>query len=128
MKLSAPLYHLKRKARLLSRAENIPLHQALDRVARQEGFGGWSLLAAKMTATAPAAKMFARLAPGDLVLTPSWAWHDHGNLTDERVVWFDGLDLPLIQSLEAMFFELYDIPKETLEKVKVPVAARSSTR
>jgi len=68
MKLSAPLYHLKRKAKLLSRAENIPLHEALDRVARQEGFGAWSLLAAKMTATAPAAKLFARLAPGDLVL------------------------------------------------------------
>jgi replicative DNA helicase len=68
MKLSAPLYHLKRKAKLLSRSENIPLHQALDRVARQEGFGGWSLLAAKMTAAAPAARLFARLAPGDLVL------------------------------------------------------------
>ena len=51
MKLSAPLYHLKRKAKLLSRAENIPLHEALDRVARQEGFGGWSLLAAKVTAS-----------------------------------------------------------------------------
>ena len=36
MKLSAPLYHLKRKAKLLSRAENIPLHEALDRIARQE--------------------------------------------------------------------------------------------
>ena len=68
MKLSAPLYHLKRKAKLLSRAENIPLHEALDRVARQEGFGAWSLLAAKVTATAPAEKLFARLAPGDLVL------------------------------------------------------------
>ena len=68
MKLSAPLYHLKRKAKLLSRAENIPLHAALDRIARQEGFGGWSLLAAKVTASAPAEKLFARLAPGDLVL------------------------------------------------------------
>ena len=68
MKLSAPLYHLKRKAKLLSRAENIPLHEALDRVARQEGFSGWSLLAAKVTASAPAEKLFARLAPGDLVL------------------------------------------------------------
>ena len=68
MKLSAPLYHLKRNAKLLSRAENIPLHEALDRIARQEGFSGWSLLAAKATATAPAEKLFARLAPGDLVL------------------------------------------------------------
>src|SRR5262249_58090692 len=38
--------------------------------------------------------------PGDLILTPSWAWHDHGNETKERVVWMDGLDIPLIQSLE----------------------------
>ena len=68
MKLSAPLYHLKRQAKLLSRAENIPLHEALDRIARHEGFAGWSLLAAKLTAAAPAEKLFARLSPGDLVL------------------------------------------------------------
>ena len=47
------------------------------------------------------------MAPGDLILTPSWAWHDHGNETKERVVWMDGLDIPLIQSLEAMFFQFY---------------------
>jgi len=45
--------------------------------------------------------------PGDLILTPSWAWHDHGNETKDRVVWMDGLDIPLIQSLEAMFFQFY---------------------
>jgi replicative DNA helicase len=71
MKLSAPIYHLKRKARLLSRDKNIPFHEALDRIAEQEGFSGWSLLATKMTATAPAGKLFARLAPGDLVLVGS---------------------------------------------------------
>ena len=54
--------------------------------------------------------------PGDLVLTPSWAWHDHGNETNDRVVWFDGLDVPLIQSLEAMFFEMYDAPRVPLSK------------
>lgn len=47
------------------------------------------------------------MAPGDLILTPSWAWHDHGNETNERVVWMDGLDIPLIASLEAMFFQFY---------------------
>jgi gentisate 1,2-dioxygenase len=56
------------------------------------------------------------MAPGDLVLTPSWAWHDHGDETDDRVVWFDGLDVPLIQSLEAMFFELYDLRQVPLTK------------
>jgi gentisate 1,2-dioxygenase len=47
------------------------------------------------------------MAPGDLILTPSWSWHDHGNETNERVVWMDGLDVPLIASLEAMFFQFY---------------------
>ena len=48
------------------------------------------------------------MAPGDLILTPSWAWHDHGNETDRPVVWMDGLDIPLVQALNAMFFELYE--------------------
>lgn len=68
MKLSAPIYHLKRKAKLLSREERIPLHEALDRVAVQEGYSGWSLLAAKQSAAAPAGRLFAQLTPGDLVL------------------------------------------------------------
>jgi len=51
------------------------------------------------------------MAPGDLILTPSWAWHDHGNETNERVVWMDGLDIPLIASLEAMFFQFYSVPQ-----------------
>jgi len=45
--------------------------------------------------------------PGDLILTPSWSWHDHGNETKERIVWMDGLDIPLIASVEAMFFQFY---------------------
>lgn len=68
MKLSAPVYHLKRKAKLLCREENIPLHEALDRIARKEGYTGWSLLAAKLSATTPARELFARMAQGDLVL------------------------------------------------------------
>jgi replicative DNA helicase len=68
MKLSAPIYNLRRKAKLLSREEGIPLHKALDRVALQEGYSGWSLLVAKRHATPSASKLFAQLAPGDLVL------------------------------------------------------------
>ena len=33
---------------------------------------------------------------GDLILTPNWKWHDHNNYGDEPMVWFDGLDLPLM--------------------------------
>jgi len=43
--------------------------------------------------------------PGDLVLTPNWTWHDHGNDTGNPMIWLDGLDLPLTQLLEAVFFE-----------------------
>jgi len=56
------------------------------------------------------------MAPGDLVLTPSWAWHDHGNETDEPVVWMDGLDVPLVQALNAMFFQMYEVPQVPLDK------------
>src|SRR5512143_1984917 len=48
------------------------------------------------------------MTPGDLILTPSWSWHDHGNDTDRPVVWLDGLDIPLVQALNAMFFQFYD--------------------
>jgi gentisate 1,2-dioxygenase len=43
---------------------------------------------------------------GDLVLTPSWLWHDHGNETKETVVWMDGLDVPLTKALNSIFFEM----------------------
>jgi gentisate 1,2-dioxygenase len=54
--------------------------------------------------------------PGDLILTPSWAWHDHGNTTDTSVVWMDGLDVPLVQFLNAMFFQMYEVPQVPLTK------------
>ena len=43
--------------------------------------------------------------PGDFVITPQWAWHDHGNTSDEPMVWLDGLDIPLVQFLDASFAE-----------------------
>lgn len=46
------------------------------------------------------------MAAGDLVLTPAWTWHRHHHAGDERMVWFDGLDLPLCAHLDTMFFEL----------------------
>lgn len=68
MRLSAPIHRLKRKARLLARTNNIPLHAALDRIAVQEGFATWSLLADRAASAAPAQKLFAQLSAGDLVL------------------------------------------------------------
>jgi gentisate 1,2-dioxygenase len=42
---------------------------------------------------------------GDFILTPSWTWHDHGNPGTEPAVWLDGLDVPLVQCLDASFSE-----------------------
>lgn len=66
MKLSAPIYYLKRKAKRLSRDQKIPLHEALDRIAGLEGYACWSLLVARHAEPAPT--LPSKLEPGDIVL------------------------------------------------------------
>jgi replicative DNA helicase len=68
MKLSAPIRRLRHKAKLMSRAEHVPLHQALDRVAAGEGVACWSLLAERAPEGDAAAALYRHLAPGDLLL------------------------------------------------------------
>ncbi len=65
MRLSAPIYQLKRQAKLLSRENSVPLNEALSVIAKREGFQSWSLLAARYGKTGPATKIFAALKPGD---------------------------------------------------------------
>ena len=45
--------------------------------------------------------------PGDLVLTPSWTWHDHYNQGESNIVWLDVLDVHLMNQLDANFHENY---------------------
>ncbi len=42
---------------------------------------------------------------GDLLLTPNWTWHDHAHAGDAPMVWLDVLDINLMKSLHATFFE-----------------------
>ncbi len=42
---------------------------------------------------------------GDVVLTPSWMWHGHGNEGRAPAYWIDYLDAPLTHLLEPMFLE-----------------------
>ena len=51
MKLSVPVHELKSQARVLAKAQNIPLSDALDTIAAQEGFKTWSLLSARLNAS-----------------------------------------------------------------------------
>jgi gentisate 1,2-dioxygenase len=44
----------------------------------------------------------------DLVLTPNGTWHDHGIDADgTQCIWQDGLDIPLMNSLDANFYEVH---------------------
>jgi gentisate 1,2-dioxygenase len=47
------------------------------------------------------------MSPGDFIITPSWTWHDHGHEGEGPMVWLDGLDIPLVQALDASFIEGY---------------------
>ena len=40
---------------------------------------------------------------GDLILTPTGLWHEHGHDGKDPVVWLDVLDLPLVYYLEASY-------------------------
>lgn len=71
MKLSAPVYSLKRLAKNLSREKKIPLHAALNCVAQEEGFKSWGLLAARVAAKDTTDELLSKLTPGDLVLLGS---------------------------------------------------------
>lgn len=86
MRLSAPIYQLKRKAKILSRNARIPLHEALNRIAAEQGFAGWSLLVAKASSAAPASKIFPHLAEGDLVLVGARPGHGKTLLSLEFAV------------------------------------------
>ena len=45
---------------------------------------------------------------GDFIITPPMTWHDHGNESDQPIFWLDGLDIPVVQLLDASFAEHLD--------------------
>lgn len=50
----------------------------------------------------------------DFVLTPSGTWHDHGVDDDgTQCIWQDGLDMPLINMLDANFYEVHPDIRQT---------------
>jgi gentisate 1,2-dioxygenase len=57
---------------------------------------------------------------GDLVLTPSWTFHDHQHHGDAPMVWLDVLDISLVRSLEAVFFEPFPEARQEIRSVAQP--------
>jgi len=53
---------------------------------------------------------------GDFVITPPWAWHDHGNHSDQPMIWLDGLDIPMLSFYDASFAEGLDTEEQPLTR------------
>ena len=51
---------------------------------------------------------------GDLVLTPGWTFHDHQHNGSEPMVWLDVLDINLVRSMNATFFEDLNAPRQAV--------------
>ena len=57
------------------------------------------------------------MSPGDFVITANWAPHDHGNPSDQPMLWLDVLDFPAVNFYEASFAEHFDnATQETTRK------------
>jgi gentisate 1,2-dioxygenase len=65
------------------------------------------------------------LGANDFVLTPNGTWHEHG-VSEEGTacIWQDGLDIPLMNALEANFYEVHP---ELQQAVSFPVDDSTST-
>lgn len=112
MRLSAPIYQLKRRAKILAKDERIALHEALDRIAREEGFAGWSLLSSKFAMSSPSITVLSRLSGGDLLLLAARPGHGKTLL---------GLRLLLDaarQGRKAVFFTLEYTERETRDRIR----------
>ena len=48
------------------------------------------------------------LGENDFVLTPNGSWHEHGvDASGSECIWQDGLDIPLVNALEANFYAVH---------------------
>lgn len=82
---------------LIRPGESAPCHRHTPSASRfiLEGSGGFTTVEGEKC----------RMSPGDLIMTPNWTWHDHGNDGAEDVIWFDMLDVPLVEKLDGTFFD-----------------------
>jgi gentisate 1,2-dioxygenase len=82
---------------LYNPAERAPVHRHTPSASRfvLEGDGGFTVVEGEKL----------RMSRGDLILTPTGTWHDHGNDGAQPVIWVDVLNVPLVESLNATSFE-----------------------
>jgi gentisate 1,2-dioxygenase len=81
----------------LAPRESAPEHRHTQSAFRfvLEGEGVWTVVDGDPVA----------MRRGDLLLTPGWHFHGHQNISDTPMAWLDGLDIPLVATLDQGFFE-----------------------
>ena len=80
---------------LLMPGEWAPSHRHTPNAVRLvvEGEGAWTAVDGEKCP----------MSRGDLILTPTGLWHEHGHDGDQPVIWLDVLDLPLAYYLEVSY-------------------------
>ena len=80
---------------LLLPGEWAPSHRHTPNAVRMvvEGEGAWTTVDGEKCP----------MSRGDLILTPTGLWHEHGHDGDQPVIWLDVLDLPLVYYMEASY-------------------------
>jgi len=80
---------------LILPGETAPTHKHSPSAVRMviEGKGGYTIMQGEKC---PMEK-------GDLILTPSGMWHEHGHEGTGPVIWMDALDLPTLANLECSY-------------------------
>jgi len=101
---------------LILPGEIAPAHRHTQSALRFiiEGHGAYTAVNGERTA----------MQPGDFVITPSWTWHDHGNETQEPMVWLDGLDIQIVKLLSASFAEQAPAEVQAVTRPEGDSAAR----
>jgi gentisate 1,2-dioxygenase len=101
---------------LIMPGETAPAHRHTPSALRfmLEGTGAFTAVGGERTT----------MRQGDFVITPAWAWHDHGNEGNEPCAWMDGLDIPVVQFFETIFSEEYNDARQSITRPEGDAMAR----
>ena len=100
---------------LIMPGEIAPAHRHTASALRMvlEGNGGYTAVAGEKTT----------MQRGDLVITPSMAWHDHGQEDQKPCIWVDGLDIHMVNFHEAAFSDHFNYSYAKTRPALMQVAA-----
>ncbi|MGJ3507873.1 cupin domain-containing protein [Enemella sp. A6] len=97
---SAVVGHLYTGIQIMNPMESMTAHRHAASALRFviEGEGAWTIVDGDKL----------RVKANDFAITPKGTWHEHGNESEESfVIWQDGLDIPLVNTLDANFYEVH---------------------